>query len=77
MNISLRNLTLKCVRRIEQRSAGTNGDTIQDSLLQSYTTLDEPVVFVKSFFEKGTEAAEHLVAGEGRAYFLAISQRPC
>ena len=68
---SLRNLTGDWLRRIEERFAGVN----KSSLLQSYSSLDDPAPFVKSFFEAYPDASEQLLAAEDKAYFLAIAQR--
>jgi fatty acid synthase subunit beta len=46
------------------------------SLLQNFSSLDDPMPFVEKFFEKYPLAAEQLLAVEESAYFLAISQRP-
>jgi fatty acid synthase subunit alpha len=76
VDISLRNLTGDWLRRVEERFAGVNGHAEKASILQSYTSLDNPHAFVKEFFEKYTLATEQLVASEDKAYFLTISQRP-
>jgi fatty acid synthase subunit alpha len=73
---SLRNLTGDWMRRVEERFAGVNGGGLKVSLLQNFSSLNDPLPFVKSFFEAYPLAAEQLLAAEDTAYFLAISQRP-
>ena len=58
--------------RVEERFAGVT----KSSLLQSYTSLDDPTEFVEKFFEEYAEATTQLLAAEDKAYFLAIAQRP-
>ncbi|EAU85370.1 fatty acid synthetase alpha subunit [Coprinopsis cinerea okayama7 len=76
IDISLRNLTGDWLRRVEERFASADGFATKPSLLQSYTSLDDPLPFVEEFFKKYPLAAEQLLAAEDTAYFLAISQRP-
>ena len=76
VDISLRNLTGDWLRRIEERFAGVNGHGAKPSVLQSYTSLDDPTSFIESFFKTYTEATEQLLGAEDKAYFLAIAQRP-
>jgi fatty acid synthase subunit beta len=76
VDISLRNLTGDWLRRVEERFAGVDGGGIKPSLLQSYTSLDDPLPFVEQFFEKYPLGREQLLAAEDTAYFLAIAQRP-
>jgi fatty acid synthase subunit beta len=71
---SLRNLTGDWLRRVEERFAGVNGEGVK-SLLQNFSSLNDPLPFVK-FFEAYPLAAEQLLAAEDTAYFLAISQLP-
>ena len=71
---SLRNLTGDWLRRVEERFAGVNGEGVKS--LQNFSSLDDPLPFVKPFFEAYPLAAEQLLAAEDTAYFLAISQRP-
>jgi hypothetical protein len=73
---SLRNLVGDWLRRVEERFAGVNGGGHKPSLLQNFSLLDDPLPFVKTFFEKYPLATEQLLAAEDAAYFLAISQRP-
>ena len=73
---SLRNLTGDWLRRVEERFAGVNGGGVKVSLLQNFSSLSDPLPFVKCFFEAYPLAAEQLLAAEDTAYFLAISQRP-
>jgi hypothetical protein len=72
---TLRNLTGDWLRRVEERFAGVNGEGVK-SLLQNFSSLNDPLPFVKCFFEAYPLAAEQLLAAEDTAYFLAISQRP-
>jgi enoyl reductase-like protein len=44
--------------------------------LQTFSSLNDPLPFVKRFFEAYPLAAEQLLAAEDTAYFLAILQRP-
>ena len=61
---------------MEERFAGINGEGVK-SLLQNFSSLNDPLPFVKCFFETYPLAAgEQLLAAEDTAYFLAISQRP-
>ena len=76
VDTSLRNLLGDWLRRVEERFAGVNGVGNKPSLLQNLSSLDDPLPFVETFFAKYPLAAEQLLAAEGRAYFLAISQRP-
>ncbi|RDB25744.1 Fatty acid synthase subunit alpha [Hypsizygus marmoreus] len=76
VDVSLRNLTGDWLRRVEERFAGVNGGAPKPSILQSYTSLDEPLPFVETFFKSYPLATEQLLASEDTAYFLAISQRP-
>jgi fatty acid synthase subunit alpha len=75
VDISLRNLTGDWLRRVEERFAGVNGVT-KPSVLQSFSSLDDPLPFVETFFRSYPLATEQLLAAEDTAYFLAISQRP-
>ena len=75
VNNSLRNLTGDWLRRVEERFAGVNGEGVK-SLLQNFSSLNNPLPFVKCFFNAYPLAAEQLLAAEDTAYFLAISQRP-
>ncbi|KAH0585247.1 hypothetical protein H2248_008491 [Termitomyces sp. 'cryptogamus'] len=76
IDLSLRNLTGDWLRRIEERFAGVNGSAAKPSVLQSYTSLDEPLPFVETFFKAYPLATQQLLASEDTAYFLAIAQRP-
>lgn len=73
---SLRNLTGDWLRRVEERFAGVNDGGKKPSLLQAFSSLDEPHNFVDKFFAEYPLAKEQLLASEDKAYFLAISQRP-
>ncbi|KAK7027725.1 hypothetical protein R3P38DRAFT_3520793 [Favolaschia claudopus] len=59
-----------------KRFAGVNGGGNKPSLLQSYTSLDDPLPFIESFFKAYPIATRQLLAAEDSAFFLAISQRP-
>ena len=76
VDVPLRNPTGDWLRRVEERFAGVNGGGHKPSLLQSYTSLDDPSPFVESFFKEYPIASKQLLASEDSAYFLAISQRP-
>ncbi|KAK2463415.1 hypothetical protein APHAL10511_004501 [Amanita phalloides] len=76
IDISLRNLTGDWLRRVEERFAGVNGGGSKPSILQSYTSLDDPLLFVESFFKAYPLATEQLLTAEDAAFFLAIVQRP-
>ena len=69
---SLRNLTGHWLRRIGERFAGVN----KPSLLQSYSSLDNPAPLVWNFFEAYLDVSEQLLSAEDKAYFTAIAQRP-
>jgi fatty acid synthase subunit alpha, fungi type len=71
---SLRSLTGDWLRCVEERFAG--GSTSKASLLQSYTSLDNPSALVESFFKEYPAVTEQLLASEDSAFFLAIAQRP-
>ncbi|KAK0450204.1 fatty acid synthase [Armillaria borealis] len=72
---SLRNLTGDWLRRVEERFAGVNGESNKPSVLQSYTSLDDPLPFIQSFFQTYVGGTTQLLAAEDSAFFLAISQR--
>ena len=76
VDISLRNLTGDWLRRVEERFAGVNGHSTKASLLQSFTSLDDPRPFVESFFNSYPLAKEQFLSAEDSAFFLASSQRP-
>ena len=76
VDLSLRNLTGDWLRRIEERFAGVNGGGQIPSILQSFTSLDQPHAFVEEFFKKYHTGTTQLVSAEDKAYFLAIAQRP-
>jgi fatty acid synthase subunit alpha len=76
VDLSLRNMTGDWLRRVEERFAGVNGLGMKPSLLQSFSSLDDPLPFVQVFFKKYPLATEQLLAAEDAAYFLAIAQRP-
>ncbi|KAF9648674.1 fatty acid synthase [Thelephora ganbajun] len=76
VDLSLRNLTGDWLRRIEERFAGVNGGGQIPSILQSFTSLDQPHTFVEEFFKKYPTGTTQLVSAEDKAYFLAIAQRP-
>ncbi|KAF7326260.1 Fatty acid synthase [Mycena kentingensis (nom. inval.)] len=61
---------------LRMRFAGVNGGGHKPSLLQSYTSLDDPLPFIDAFFKEYLIATKQLLAAEDSAYFLAISQRP-
>lgn len=73
---SLRNLTGDWLRRVEERFSEVNGSGSKPSIIQSYSSLDEPHAFLKTFFETYNVATTQLMAAEDTAFFLAISQRP-
>lgn len=75
VDLSLRNLTGDWLRRVEERFAGVNGGGNKASILQSFTSLDDPLPFVESFFQAYPLATKQLLASEDSAFFLAISQR--
>ncbi|KAJ7808682.1 hypothetical protein B0H14DRAFT_3761317 [Mycena olivaceomarginata] len=75
VDVSLRNLTGDWLRRVEERFAGVNGGSDKPSLLQSYTSLDDPLPFIESFLKAYPIATRQLLASEDSAFFLAISQR--
>ncbi|KAJ6512975.1 fatty acid synthase [Mycena sanguinolenta] len=75
VDISLRNLTGDWLRRVEERFAGVNGGGDKPSLLQSYTSLDDPLPFIESFLKAYPIATRQLLASEDSAFFLAIAQR--
>ncbi|SJL13791.1 uncharacterized protein ARMOST_17239 [Armillaria ostoyae] len=72
---SSRNLTGDWLRRIEKHFAGVNGESNKPSVLQSYTSLDDPLPFIQSFFQTCVGGTTQLSAAEDSAFFLAISQR--
>ncbi|KAJ6477506.1 fatty acid synthase, partial [Mycena sanguinolenta] len=76
VDISLRNLTGDWLRRIEERFAGVNEGGDKPSLLQSYSSLDDPLPFIESFLKAYPIATRQLLASEDSAFFLAIAQHP-
>ena len=46
------------------------------SILQSYTSLDKPCLFVEGFSKKHPLATEQLIASEDKAFFMIITQHP-
>jgi fatty acid synthase subunit beta len=75
VDVSLRHLTGDWLKRVE-RFAGVNGSGVKNSLLQHFSSLNDPLPFVGGFFTAYPLAKEQLLASEDRGYFLAISQRP-
>ena len=75
IDVSLRDLVGDWLRRVEERFAGVNGKS-KLSILQSYSTLDQPAEFLKTFFGTYPEACDQLLAAEDKAFFLSIVQRP-
>jgi fatty acid synthase subunit alpha len=75
IDLSLRNLTGDWLRRVEERFAGVNSGGAKASMLQSFTSLNEPHAFVSEFFVKYPASTTQFLASEDKAYFLAISQR--
>lgn len=75
IDTSLRNLLGDWLRRIEERFAGVD-KVPKASILQSYSSLDNPQAVLESFFSTYLQATEQLLSSEDIAYFLAISQRP-
>ena len=76
IDLSLRNLTGDWFHRIEECFAGVNGSAAKPSNLQSYTSLNNPLPFVETFFKSYPLTTHQLLASEDTAYFLAIAQRP-
>lgn len=58
LDLSLHNLTGDCLHRVEERFAGVNGGGPKASNLQSYTSLDRPLLFVTCVFEQYPLAKE-------------------
>ena len=75
IDLSLRNLTGDWLRRVEERFAGVDSGS-KPSIIQSFSVLDKPEVFIEEFFKAYPLATEQLLATEDKAYFLAITQRP-
>jgi fatty acid synthase subunit alpha len=75
IDISLRNLLGDWLRRVEERFAGVNGKPNQ-SILQSYSSLNDPEPFVATFLPTHPEACQQLLAAEDNKYFLSIAQHP-
>jgi enoyl reductase-like protein len=71
----LRNLTGDWWRRVEEWFAGVNRGGAKASILQSFTSLDDPHAFVTKFFVKCPASTTQLLASEDKVYFLVISQR--
>lgn len=76
VDISLRNLVGDWLRRVEERFAGVDGIRTKESLIQSFTVLNDPFPATDSFFASYPQAKTQLVAAEDKAYFLIICQRP-
>jgi fatty acid synthase subunit alpha len=68
MGRSLRNLTGDWLRRVEERFAGVNGEGVK-SFLQNFSSLNDPLPFIKCFFEAYPLSAEQLLAAEDTAFF--------
>ena len=64
LDLSLCNLTGNWLRHVEEHFAGVNGGGPKVSILQSYLSLNQPVAFVSTFFEKYPVAKEQLLAHE-------------
>jgi len=64
VDISLRNLTGDWLRRVEERFAGVYGSGSKPSILQSFTTVNDPLPFVDEFFKVYPLAKEQLLASE-------------
>jgi len=75
VDVSLRNLVGDWLRRVEERFAGVR-QISKPSILQSFSSLDQPGPFLEEFFESYPQATEQLLGSEDKAFFLAISQRP-
>jgi len=75
VDISLRNLTGDWLRRIEERFSDVEGKA-KTSILQSFSSLDDPQTFLATFFAAYPVSTTQLVSSEDKAYFLAIAQRP-
>ena len=75
VDISLRNLVGDWLRRVEERFAGVRLVS-KPSVLQSFSSLDQPGPFLEEFFQSYPQATEQLLGSEDKAFFLAISQRP-
>lgn len=76
VDVSLRNLVGDWLRRVEERFAGIDGNRTKESLIQSFSALDNPFPTVDSFFQSYPRAKTQLVAAEDKAFFLTICQRP-
>ena len=63
-------------QQIEDRLSSVNDSTPKASALQSYSSLDDPLPFLESFFAQYPTAKTQILASEDIAYFLAICQRP-
>jgi len=74
LDLSLYNLTGDWLRRVEERFAGINSGGPKASILQSYTSPEQPSSFVTISFEKYPLAREQLLAHEDKSYFLNIAQ---
>lgn len=68
IDVSLRNLTAKFVRRLEERLT-TN---VRSSVLQSAVQLNSPEVFIETLVKEYPSAAKQVVNAQDKDYFLNI-----
>lgn len=72
IEVSLRNLTLDFMRRVEERFATTKGKA---SFVQSYAELENPYPVLDKFFEAYPEATNQLINAQDVQHFLLLCQR--
>ncbi|KAK9382701.1 acyl transferase domain-containing protein [Kockiozyma suomiensis] len=70
---SLRAMTGDFMRRVEERFTHETG---VQSLLQSYTELDDPKTIVQKFFNAYPEAVDQIINVQDKEFFLMLSLRP-
>ena len=63
------------LRRVEERFAGVNGKPNQ-TILQSYDSLNDPEPYFATFLSTYPEACQQLISAEDEKHFFSIAQRP-
>jgi fatty acid synthase subunit beta len=72
IDVSLRNLTVDFMRRVEERFSAGKGKA---SIIQSYAELENPFATVDKFVKAYPEASEQLINAQDVQHFLLLCQR--
>lgn len=72
IEVSLRNLTVDFMRRVEERFSAGKGKA---SIIQSYAELENPFATVDKFVTAYPEASEQLINAQDVQHFLLLCQR--